>query len=556
MDKKWWMEAVIYQVYPRSFKDSNGDGVGDIKGVTEKLDYIKELGVDAIWLSPFYPSPNDDNGYDISDYRGIMEEFGTMEDFDELLDQMHRRGLKMIIDLVVNHTSDEHPWFVESRSSKDNPYRDYYIWRDGKDGKEPNNWTSHFWGSAWEYSEQTGQYFLHLFSRKQPDLNWENPVVREEVYDIMRFWLDKGVDGFRMDVCNMFSKREGLPDGIPRKGVVGSEHFKNGPRIHEFLHEMYTQVLSCYPDTMSVGETSNVTIEHAKKYAGLDTEELNMVFQFEHMCLDETDGDKFTVKTFRISDFKRVMSKWQTELNGVAWNSLYLANHDQPRSVSRFGNDKTYRKESAKMLYTMLLTMQGTPYIYQGEEIGMTNVVYPSIEDYRDIQIRNAWQERVIEGNTDPEELMAAIRYRGRDNARTPMQWDNSENAGFTAGTPWIKVNDNYREINVEESLADADSVFRYMQKLIRLRHQHPVAVYGDFQEYYPDSDTFYVYTRSYGDKNLLVVLNFTGQEQSFQLPKEIRAKRSELYISNYENDGVMRDKTLKPYEAVVYLYE
>ena len=555
MKKNWWKEAVIYQVYPRSFKDSNGDGIGDLKGITEKLDYLKELGIDAVWLSPFYKSPNDDNGYDISDYRGIMEEFGTMEDFDVMQREMHKRGIRLIVDLVVNHSSDEHPWFVESRKSKDSPYRDYYIWRDGKDGKEPNNWISHFSGSAWEYSEETDQYYLHLFSKKQPDLNWENPAVRKEVYDIMDFWMEKGVDGFRLDVAGMYSKREGLPDGVPGKGIIGAEHYQNGPRIHEFFQEMNRCVMSKYPEIMTVGETSGVTVEEAKKYAGFERNELNMVFQFEHVKLEYVDGDKFTLREVKLPAFKKVMSKWQRELAGTAWNSLYLANHDQPRSVSRWGDDGKYRTESAKMLYTMLLTMQGTPYIYQGEEIGMTNVEFDSIEDYQDIQIRNAWQERVVEKGEDPDALMRAIRYIGRDNARTPMQWDDTENGGFSVGTPWLKVNKNYREINAKQALEDKDSIFHYMKKLIRLRHENEVAVYGDFQEYEEENEALYLYNRKLDSKNLFVMLNFTKEEQPVAIPEEIKGCVSSLYISNYENGDELKDRVLRPYEAAAYLW-
>lgn len=556
MDRKWWKEAVIYQIYPRSFMDSNGDGIGDIRGIIEKLDYLKELGIDAIWLSPHYKSPNDDNGYDISDYRDIMDEFGTMADMDELTKEMHKRGIKLIVDLVVNHTSDEHEWFIEARKSKDSKYRDYYIWRDAKpDGSLPNNWMSRFSGPAWEYCPETNQYYLHLFSTKQPDLNWENPTVREEVYDIMRFWLDKGVDGFRLDVANMYSKVEGLPDGKPAKSCVGCEHYESGPRIHEFFNEMYDKVLSKNPDAMTVGETSGVTIEDAKKYAGFDTREMNMVFQFEHVRLEYVGGDKFTLRDVKLTEFKEIMSKWQTELQGIAWNSLYLTNHDQPRSVSRWGNDTTYRKESQKMLYTMLLTMQGTPYIYQGEEIGMTNARM-AIEDYDDIQIRNAYKERVIDMGEDEKTFMEAVYKISRDNARTPMQWDDSANGGFTTGTPWLKVNENYKEINTKEALADPNSIFYYMQKLIKLRHESLVAVYGDFTEYYKDSEELYVYNRALDGDNMLVVLNFTDKEQEFKVPEEIKAASSKLYISNYDENDVLEDKVLKPYEAVVYSWK
>ncbi len=555
MDQKWWKEAVIYQIYPRSFQDSNGDGVGDLAGITRRLDYLKELGVDAVWISPFYKSPNDDNGYDISDYRAIMDEFGTMEDFDTLQREMHKRGIRLIVDLVVNHTSDEHPWFLESKKSRENPYRDFYIWRDPKDGKEPNNWTSFFSGSTWEYSPETGQYYLHIFSKKQPDLNWENPKVRQEVYDIMRFWIDKGADGFRLDVASMYSKREGLPDGQATGGYIGGEHYQNGPRIHEFFREMHDNVLSKYPEVMTVGETSGVTVEEAKKYAGFGRQEMNMVFQFEHTELGYTDGDKFRVHKVKLSEFKAILSKWQTQLQDVAWNSLYLTNHDQPRSVSRWGDPGKYRVESAKMLYTMLLTQQGTPYIYQGDELGMTNASFSSIDDYQDIQIRNAWQERVVEGGEDPGEMLEAIAYIGRDNARTPMQWDDTKNAGFTSSTPWLKINENYREINAKKALADPDSIFFYMQKLIRLRHEHLVAVYGDFTEYEPQNEALYIYNRSLDGQNLLVVLNFTKDAQDFSLPEDIRPVKSRLYISNYENNDELRSRRLRPYEAAAYLW-
>lgn len=556
MERKWWKEAVIYQIYPRSFKDSNGDGIGDLKGVTEKLDYLKELGVDAIWLSPFYKSPNDDNGYDISDYRDIMDEFGTMEEFHEMADEMHKRGMRLIVDLVVNHSSDEHPWFLEAKKSRENPYHDYYMWKEGKGGKEPNNWKSRFSGSAWEYVPEVDQYYLHIFSKKQPDLNWENPKVRQEVYDIMNFWMEIGADGFRLDVASMYSKVEGLPDGNPSNICTGCEHYQNGPRIHEFFHEMNEHVMSKYPEIITVGETSGVTIEEAKKYAGNDTNEMSMVFQFEHVTMEYVNGDKFTQRPVPLSEWKKIMSKWQTELNGVAWNSLYLANHDQPRSVSRWGDDKKYRKESAKMLYTMLMTMQGTPYVYQGEEIGMTNVKYPSIEDYQDIQIRNAWEERVVKGGQDPKSLLASIERIGRDNARTPMQWDDSEHAGFSNGTPWLKVNENYKEINVKESLEDPDSIFHYIQKLIAKRHDSMTAVYGDFKEYEPENEALYLYNRSLDGENLFVILNFTDQEQTFTLPDEIQVKESMLYISNYENNEVLENKTLRPYEAIVYTWK
>ena len=552
MERAWWKEAVVYQIYPRSFMDSNGDGIGDLPGIISKLDYLKELGVDVIWLSPCYKSPNDDNGYDISDYRDIMDEFGTMEDFKTLLTGIHERGMKLVMDLVVNHTSDEHPWFVESRKSKDNPYRDYYIWRDPKDGKEPNNWTSYFSGPAWEFDETTGQYYLHLFTRKQPDLNWENEKVRYEIYDMMKFWLDMGCDGFRMDVANLYSKVPGLPDGIPRKGRIGAENYQNGPRIHEFFHEMNREVLSRY-DIMTVGEMSDVPLDEALKYAGKDTHELNMVFQFEHVDLDTVEGERWAYRKVPLPELKAVLSKWQVAMNGKAWNSLYWTNHDQPRTVSRRGNDREYRKESQKLLYTMLLTMQGTPYIYQGEEIGMTNVSFDSIEDYDDVEIHNCWKERVIKGGEDPEKLLDGIRYRARDNARTPMQWSDEENGGFTTGTPWLKVNPNYKEINVKEALADEDSIFHYMQKLIRMRKENLIAVYGDFKEYEPDNQQLYIYERNDQDQKMFVVLNFSDQEAAFTMPEEWEKEKTKFLIGNYP-EKPLESRAFAPWEAAVYI--
>ncbi|OXB93923.1 glycoside hydrolase family 13 protein [Parageobacillus galactosidasius] len=557
MERAWWKEAVVYQIYPRSFYDSNGDGIGDIRGIIAKLDYLKELGVDVVWLSPVYKSPNDDNGYDISDYRDIMDEFGTMEDWEEMLEEMHKRGIKLVMDLVVNHTSDEHPWFIESRKSKDNPYRDYYIWRPGKDGKEPNNWESIFSGSAWEYDETTEEYYLHLFSKKQPDLNWENPKVRREVYDIMKFWLDKGVDGFRMDVINMISKTPGLPDGEPQEGkkyVSGSKYFMNGPRVHEFLQEMNREVLSKY-DIMTVGETPGVTPREGILYTDPSRHELNMVFQFEHVDLDSGPGGKWDIRPWSLADLKKTMTKWQKELEGKGWNSLYLNNHDQPRAVSRFGDDGKYRVESAKMLATFLHMMQGTPYIYQGEEIGMTNVRFPSIEYYRDIETLNMYKERVEEYGEDPQKVMEKIYYKGRDNARTPMQWDDSENAGFTTGTPWIPVNPNYKEINVKEALADPNSVFHYYKKLIQLRKQHDIIVYGTYDLILEDDPYIYAYTRTLGNEKLIVITNFSEKTPVFRLPDDITYKTKELLISNYDVDETeeLKEIRLRPWEARVY---
>lgn len=554
MERAWWKEAVVYQIYPRSFMDSNGDGIGDLNGITSRLDYLKELGVDVIWLSPIYQSPNDDNGYDISDYREIMKEFGTMEDFDRMIAGIHERGMRLVMDLVVNHTSDEHPWFLESRKSKDNPYRDYYIWREGKDGKAPNNWGSYFSGSAWQHDDATDMYYLHLFSKKQPDLNWENPKVREEVFSMMNWWCgEKGIDGFRMDVISLISKRPGLPDGPKApEALYGYADCANGPRVHEFLKEMNEKVLSHY-DLMTVGEAAGVTIDEAKKYAGFDEHELNMVFHFEHVGLDGGEHGKWTDKRVPLAAFKKVMSDWQTELDGKAWNSLYLSNHDQPRSISRFGDDSPeYRVVCAKMLATCLHMMQGTPYVYQGEELGMTNMPFADISEVRDIDSINAYHELSEAGLISKEDMMRFIRLKGRDNARTPMQWDDSENAGFTAGTPWIGVNPNYRTINAKAALADEDSVFHYYQKLIALRKEQPILVYGHYTLLEPDHELLYVYTRTLEEQKMLVICNFTKEEVSYEIPAEFGG--AQVLISNYGRDGAEGAITLKAYEALVLL--
>ncbi|WP_426446430.1 glycoside hydrolase family 13 protein [Paenibacillus sp. S-38] len=554
MKRAFWKEAVVYQIYPRSFMDSNGDGVGDLQGIVSKLDYLQELGVDVVWLSPVYQSPNDDNGYDISDYQAILGEFGTMEDWEQLLEGLHARGIKLIMDLVVNHTSDEHPWFVSSRESKSSPYRDYYWWRPGRDGREPTNWVSVFSGPAWEYDEPTGEYYMHLFSKKQPDLNWENEKVREEVYEMMTWWLDKGIDGFRMDVINMVSKDPSLPDAGDARYAWGGEYFTNGPRIHEFLQEMNRRVLSRY-DIMTVGETPGITAEDAVLYTGEDRGELNMVFQFEHMDVD-SEGSKWNVKPWKLTDLKRILNKWQLELQGRGWNSLYLNNHDQPRMVSRFGNDGPYHVESAKMLATLLHTMQGTPYIYQGEEIGMTNVHFGSIEEYQDIESLNWYRERTAQG-ADPAELLHAIHAKGRDNARTPIQWDASPNGGFTAGTPWLAVNPNYTEINAEEARRNPDSVFHYYKKLIALRKQHDIMVYGEFVSILDEHEQIYAYLRKLGEERWLILLNFAGEDTVFELPGSVDEGGGELIIGNYRDAEAeaasVRRVDLRPYEARVY---
>lgn len=529
----WWKEAVVYQIYPRSFFDTNGDGIGDIPGIIEKLDYLKNLGIDVIWLCPVYKSPNDDNGYDISDYEDIMPEFGTMNDWEMLLEEVHKRGMKLIMDLVVNHSSDEHAWFIESSSSRDNSKRDYYIWRDGKDGKEPNNWSSFFTPSAWKYDDKTGQYYLHLFSEKQPDLNWENPVLRKEIYQMMTRWLDKGIDGFRMDVINCISKTEGLPSVKGEGYCWGGRYFINGPRMHEFLQEMNKEVLSKY-DIMTVGETPGVTPEQAREYTDEARHELNMLFQFELMDVDSQPTGKWDVKAWSLNDFRSIIVKWQTELESKGWNSNYLNNHDQPRVVSRFGDDVKYRSESAKMLATMNLTLKGTPYIYQGEEIGMTNVRYGDISEYRDIETINFYNERMKQGY-DKDSIMNAIYKKGRDNARTPMQWNDNPNAGFTDGTPWIAVNPNYVDINVEQALKDKKSIFNYYKNLIKLRKEYPSLVYGRFVQVDNNHDNVFAYTREYEGEKLLVILNFTGKSVEFGLSKEYLQGNGLLLISNYD---------------------
>ena len=552
MKKAWWKEAVVYQIYPRSFCDSNGDGIGDLNGITSKLDYLKELGIDVIWLSPVYKSPNDDNGYDISDYEDIMTEFGTMDDFDKMLAAAHERGIKIVMDLVVNHTSDEHPWFVESRSSKDNEKRDYYIWKEGKDGKEPTNWGSAFSGPAWKYDEKTDMYYLHLFSVKQPDLNWENPKVRKEVFDMMTRWCEKGIDGFRMDVISLISKPEGYPDAKV-VGLYGDMGIcANGPKVHDYLKEMNEKVLSKF-DIMTVGETAGVTLEEAKKYANTDGSELNMVFQFEHMDLDGGEKFKWSTQPMPLVPLKENLSKWQKGLDGVAWNSLYFCNHDQPRIVSRLGDESdAYRELSAKCIATCLHMMQGTPYIYQGEELGMTNTVFNSVDDFRDLESINAYRELVESGLYTDGDMFPKIAHKSRDNARTPMQWDASANAGFTTGTPWIAVNPNYKKINVADQLKREDSVFHYYQNLIRLRKENEIIVYGNYELLLPEDENIFAYTRTLDNQKLLVVCNFSKSEQKFDFSGYENAK---VLISNYNRDA-REDGILKPYEATVLLLE
>ena len=558
--KTWWKEAVVYQIYPRSFQDSDGDGVGDLRGIIKRLDYLQALGITAVWLSPVFQSPNDDNGYDISDYCAILPEFGTLADMDELSTGLHARRIKLLMDLVVNHTSDEHPWFTASRSSRDNPYRDYYIWRPGKAGAEPNNWQSYFGGSAWQYDEATGEYYLHLFSKKQPDLNWENPQVRAEVYKIMRWWLDKGVDGFRLDAINMLSKMPGLPDApviTPAPYQSGEEYYIYGPHFLEYLQEMQREVLAHY-DAFTVAETPLVTPEQAIALTNEADGPISMVFQFDHLYLDQDPNSvapKWSTVPWSVVELKRVLTRWQQALANKGWNSVYLANHDVPRAVSRFGDDGRYWKESAKLLATLIHTLQGTPYVYQGEEIGMTNVAFATIADYRDVDALNWHRLCLAEEGADEAAVMTQIHRKGRDNARTPMQWEAGPNAGFTTGTPWIKVNPNHRQINVAAQRTDPDSVFHYYQQLIALRKAHPVIVYGAYDLLLPDHPAIYAYTRTLGDQRLLVLLNMTAGTPALTLPEDIVFTRAELLLGNYADSGslALQDQPLRPYEARVY---
>ena len=561
-DQAWWKNSTVYQIYPRSFCDSNGDGIGDIPGITRNLDHLKTLGVDVVWLSPVYQSPNDDNGYDISDYRAIMGEFGTMADFDAMLAGMTERGIALMMDLVVNHTSDEHEWFRQARSSRDNPYHDYYIWHEPVDGREPTNWESVFSGSAWTFNEATGEYYLHLFSPKQPDLNWENPKVRAEVYDLMHFWFKKGVRGFRMDVINLISK-PWLADGtLPDAPVVQNGFFqpaidmvKHGPRFMDFMREMRREVLDHY-DSITVGEAPCATVQEARDITHPETGALDMVFQFEHMDLDSQSGKgKWALKALQLTDLKASLSRWQSGLHGQGWNSLYWNNHDQPRIVSRFGDDSpAYRERSAKMLATCLHLMQGTPYVYQGEELGMTNVAWPTIDHYQDIETRNMYRVATQERGQSPARVMRSIHAKGRDNARTPMQWSAQAQGGFTSGTPWLAVNDNHTHINAEAALADPQSVFHHYRQLIALRKQHPVLVRGRYELLLPDHPHVFAYLRDDGIHRVLVLCNFSGQAQDLPCSDLPVLKGAFALIGNLPEESwqASRDRLL-PWEARAY---
>lgn len=536
MNKKWWKEAVVYQIYWRSFFDSDGDGYGDLKGIMEKLDYIKDLGIDVIWLNPFYKSPDRDNGYDISDYYAVMNKAGDMAIFEELIQEIHSRGLKVIMDLVVNHTSDQHPWFAESRSSKDNPKRDWYIWEDPKGGKEPNNWRSYFAPSCWEWDEPSAQYYYHSFAVEQPDLNWRNLELRNEIYKMMRFWLDKGIDGFRMDVINLLAKKEDFSDAENPNNI---SYLANNPGIHDYLQEMYREVLRHY-DVMTVGEIPFVSPEEGLLYVDESRNELNTLFHFQ--VADD-------MPTWDMLRYKEIQSSWYEGLEQRGWNSQFLNNHDHTRQVTRYGNDSHYRVQSAKLLATMIHTLPGTPYIFQGEEIGMTGVRFDSIEDYNDIAMKNKYKEEVSKGR-DPQEVFESLLLLSRDNSRTPMQWNDAPQAGFSSGEPWIKVNPNYKEINVEAALNDPDSVYFYYKKLIALRKENDVMVYGDYKDLLPDDEHLYVYSRSYKHETWLIVLNHCDVEQAFTLDGFTNRK---LILSNYQRDLEKNEEVLFPHEARIY---
>jgi oligo-1,6-glucosidase len=557
-DQNWWKEAVVYQIYPRSFKDSNADGIGDLQGIISKLDYLADLGVDVIWLSPFYKSPNADNGYDISDYQDVMTEFGTLADFDELLAGIHARKMKLIIDLVVNHSSDEHFWFQESRKSKDNPYRDYYIWKPAKaDGTPPNNWRSFFSGSAWQFEKATEEYYLHLFAVKQPDLNWENPKLREEVYSMMHFWLKKGVDGFRMDVIPFLSKDLNFPD------FNGDfRYYANGPRIHEFLQEMNQKVLKHY-DILTVGEGFGVGAEQANLYVGKSRGELNMIFHFDYIGIDRQPNDFFQYNAhWQLSDFKKILNRWDAAIGQEGWNSFYWGNHDNPRAVSRFGNDTRFRVESAKMLAVFLMTQRATPYIYQGDEFGMTNTPFERIEEFDDIQVRNAYKE-LLDKNTSEEDIekwLDETRNLTRDHARTPVQWTNAPLAGFTDGPKtWLKVNPNFSTINAQQASSDENSVLSFYKQAIAVRKKYTLLTYGSFTDLTPTDEHVYMYTRTRANETFLIVCNFTGENQTRALPKVVERRPGKCILSNYavkDESLAPHNLELRPYEACIFILE
>ena len=551
MERIWWKEAVGYQIYPRSFKDSNNDGIGDIRGIISKLDYLKELGIDVIWICPMYKSPNDDNGYDISDYQDIMDDFGNMEDFDLMLDEVHKRGMKLIIDLVINHTSDEHPWFIESKSSKDSEKRDWYIWRDGKDGAEPNNWESIFKGSAWQYDEETEQYFLHLFSKRQPDLNWDNEEVRQEIYKMINWWLDKGIDGFRVDAISHIKKEPGLVDMDNPNNlnyVSSFDKHMNVDGIHEYLEELNKNTFSKY-DIMTVGEANGVDASESEMWVGEENGKFNMIFQFEHLNLwGEVGENKFNVK-----EYKNVLTKWQNALEGKGWNALFIENHDIPRVVSSWGNDNEYLEESAKAFALMYFMQKGTPFIYQGQEIGMTNVRFDSIEKYNDVKSINIYEEKINEG-VSVNEALKAVASISRDNARTPMQWDSTNYAGFSENTPWIDVNENYKSINVESQLANENSVLNFYKKLIKIRKENLSLIYGRYDMILEEDEKIYAYTRTLDNDKYVVIVNLSDEEALYKYD-DLDLIYENLMLANYKvrEHGILKEVVLKPYEARLY---
>ncbi|WP_409291187.1 alpha,alpha-phosphotrehalase [Peribacillus sp. SCS-37] len=555
MLQEWWRKSTVYQIYPKSFKDTTGSGVGDLQGIIQKLDYLKELGVDVIWLTPPYKSPQRDNGYDISDYYSVHEEYGSMEDFDQLLGEAHSRGIKVIMDIVVNHTSTEHQWFQEAASSKDNPYRNYYIWRDpAADGGVPANWISKFGGPAWKLEETTGQYYLHLFDVTQADLNWENELLRKEIYEMMHFWFKKGVDGFRLDVINLISKHQDYPDddGTTPPGD-GRKFYTDGPRVHEFMREMNQEVFSKY-DSMTVGEMSSTTIDHCIQYTNPENRELSMTFNFHHLKADYPNGEKWAPAELDFLELKQILSRWQVEMNkGGGWNALFWCNHDQPRVVTRYGNDGEYHALSAKMLATVIHMMQGTPYIYQGEEFGMTDPKFGTIEEYRDVETLNYY--KILKSQGKPEkQIMEIIKSRSRDNSRTPVQWDGSHQAGFTSGSPWINTASNYKEINAENALQDPDSIFYHYQKLIRLRKEMEIITSGNYELLVPDHPEVFAYKRSFQNEVLYVINNFFGQSTTFTLSGLEQAADAAISLSNYKDSPALSSElVLRPYESIVY---
>ena len=550
MKKIWWKEAVGYQIYPRSFKDSNGDGIGDLNGIISKLDYLKDLGIDVIWICPMYKSPNDDNGYDISDYQDIMNDFGTMDDFDQLLKEVHKRKMKLIIDLVVNHTSDEHKWFIESKSSKDNPKRDWYIWREGKEGREPNNWESIFKGSVWEYDNNTEEYFLHLFTKRQPDLNWENKELREAIYKMINWWLDKGIDGFRVDAISHIKKEEGLLDMDNPQGLEYVESFEkhmNVSGIHKYLKELKEKTFDNY-DIMTVGEANGVDADEADLWVSEENGKFNMIFQFEHLHLWGAESEN----TFNVKNYKKVLTKWQKALEGKGWNALYIENHDIPRVISTWGNDREYLRECATAFGLMYFMQQGTPFIYQGQEIGMTNVKFDSIYDYNDVKGINIYKEKIEQG-LSKEEALKYVWAVSRDNSRTPMQWDNSNNAGFTDGTPWINVNENYKTINVNNQINDENSILNFYKNMIRIRKENETLVYGSYDLILDEDDKIYAYIRTMGDEKFIVIVNLSHDEVKYSYEEKLNY--SKLLLSNYkvEAHDMINEFILKPYEARLY---